>query len=347
MDYPKNYTDEELTAAKSTDLRDLVQSFGFSLKRVGRFYQIDKKPWLMLFPSTNSWKNYHNDGYYRNGGSTIDFMLEFGDANNVVEAVHMINDVQNNYVPREYDVQLYDNTQTKDFELPEKAESYRNLYAYLIKTRGLSSDVVSYFVKDLKILYQDKEHNNIVFLGKDKNGEVKYATKRGTYDRNGYKYRGDVTGSDKLHYGVNIVNKDSDIVKVFEATIDLMSYMDLTGDYTTNKLVLGSISDGPLKQFLSDNPHVKKIAFCIDNDEPAHKALYGVAPEIDQETGEILKEETVGLIEKYRRNGYKVADVSAPKMYNSKDYNEVLINLKKYAPQKVYVLQSNRKSKAI
>ena len=342
MNYPKNYTDEELAAAKASDIRDLAQSFGFGLKRVGRFYQIDGKPWLMIFPHTNSWKNYHNDGYNRNGGSTIDFMLEFSSAQNVPEAVHMINDIHHNFVPRQYDVPLYENT-PKEFVLPEKAKKYSNLYAYLLNTRGLSMEIVNYFVRDLGILYQDAEYKNIVFLAKDKDGIVKAATKRGTYDYNGRKYRGDVTGSDKQHYGVNVVNKNSSVLKVFEASIDMMSYMDITGDYESNKLVLSSISDGPLVQFLEDYPQIKEITFCLDNDIHAHEAIYGKEAEVDEETGEILKERTIGLLEKYSTLGYDVHDEASPNDYNSKDYNEFLLNLKVHEPNRIFALSHPRK----
>ena len=76
-------------------------------------------------------------------------------------------------------------------------------------------------MRDLKILYEEKEHHNLVFLGKDKDGIVRYATKRGTADIYGKKYRGDVAGNDK-NYGINIVNEKSTELKVFEANIDLM-----------------------------------------------------------------------------------------------------------------------------
>lgn len=70
----------------------------------------------------------------------------------------------------------------------------------------MSQQIVDYFVRDLKILYEEKEHHNLVFLGKDKDGIVRYATKRGTADIYGKKYRGDVAGNDK-NYGINIVNE--------------------------------------------------------------------------------------------------------------------------------------------
>ena len=89
-------------------------------------------------------------------------------------------------------------------------------------------------------MYEDKDFHNLVFVGRDASGKIRYATKHGTRDAYGQKYKGDVAGNDK-NYGVNIVNKDSDVLKVFEASIDCMSYMDITGDYTSNKLDSGNL----------------------------------------------------------------------------------------------------------
>ena len=185
-----------------------------------------------------------------------------------------------------------------------------------MKTRGLSQKVVDYFVKDLGILYEDKEHHNLVFLGKDKDGVVRYATKRGTTDIYGKKYRGDVAGNDK-NFGINIVNADSEELKVFEASIDLMSYLDLTGDYKSNKLVLGMVADNPLVQFLKDHPHIKKIGFCLDNDEAGRQAMFGKRA--------TDKEDKKGLLEKYKQLGYQTYADIVPQESGCKDWNEYLV----------------------
>ena len=152
----------------------------------------------------------------------------------------------------------------------------------------------------------------MVFLGKDKEGRIRYATKRGTMDIYGKKYRGDVAGNDK-NYGINIVNPSSSELKVFEANIDLMSYLDMTGDYQSNKLVLGMVADNPLVQFLNDYSHINKIGFCLDNDEAGKCAVYGGA------------KQNIGLLQKYAQQGYETYAHMVPDGIGCKDWNEYLI----------------------
>ena len=81
-----------------------------------------------------------------------------------------------------------------------------------------------------------------------------------------------------------------------------MSDMDFRRDFKTNILVLGMVSDGPLQKFLKEQPHIKKIAFCLDNDLP----------------GRISAKK---LAEKYVLAGYEVT-VRLPPF--GKDYNAFL-----------------------
>ena len=85
------------------------------------------------------------------------------------------------------------------------------------------------------LLYEDAEHHNCVFVGKDHAGQAKYAGLRGTYDRDGKGFRGDVTGSDK-NVGFAIPHDPtSNQVRVFEAPIDLMSYLSLHRELINNR----------------------------------------------------------------------------------------------------------------
>ncbi len=47
-----------------------------------------------------------------------------------------------------------------------------------------------------------------------------------------------------------MVNVNSTELVVFEAAIDLMSYVDIFADYESNKLALGMLADAPLETFL-------------------------------------------------------------------------------------------------
>lgn len=90
-------------------------------------------------------------------------------------------------------------------------------------------------------------------------------------DNYGNPFKGDVENNDKT-YGFNVRNKKNKEVKVFEAAIDLMSYMDYKRDGQSNKLALGSIWDGALDRFLLENPQIKRISLYLDNENAGGKA---------------------------------------------------------------------------
>ena len=69
-------------------------------------------------------------------------------------------------------------------------------------------------------------------------------------------------GNDK-NYGFNVVNVNSTELVVFEAAIDLMSYVDIFADHESNKLALGMLADAPLATFLREHPQISFIRFCL------------------------------------------------------------------------------------
>lgn len=333
------YTQQDKENALQTSLTQLATYLGYTPRRIGKYFTLKEMDSLRIY-NDRTWYRWSNTGS-RIGGTQIDFLLEFGNANTVPEAVHQLLNLQGispEYRAQESNSEKY-STEKKEFQLPERAQSYRIAYAYLIKTRGLSKEIVDYFVKN-KVLYESKDFHNLVFVGRDASGTIKYATKHGTRDAYGQKYKGDVAGNNK-NYGVNIVNKESSVLKVFEASIDCMSFMDITGDYTSNKLILGMVEDNPLKTFLKEHPHIKEIDFCLDNDIAAKKKVNGVA-EIRRTDGSIEKERVPGYIEKYSELGYKVKDQCTPFIKDTKikDYNEYLQYLKKTDPSAVAALGS-------
>lgn len=333
------YTSQDKANALETSLTQVASCLGYTPKKIGKYFTLKEMDSIRIY-NDRTWYRWSHTGTH-NGGTQIDFLLEFGNANTVPEAISQLLDLQG--ISPEFRAQdkVYTSAHEKnEFKLPEPAKSYRIAYAYLIKTRGLSKEVVDFFVKN-KLLYEDKDFHNLVFIGKDAAGNIKYATKRGTRDLYGQKYKGDVAGNDK-NYGVNIVNKNSDVLKVFEASIDCMSYIDITGDYESNKLILGMVEDNPLKTFLKENPNIKKIDFCLDNDIAASKKINGSA-EIRNLDGSIKKERVPGYLEKYRNLGYITSDLCAPVIEgeNIKDYNELLKFMKEREPSAVAALRND------
>lgn len=316
------YSPEERGEALDVSLVAVAASLGFTPVRQGRHFSLKEMDSLVIY-NDRSWNRWSGRGNIT-GGSQIDFLLEFGSVNTVPEAINALLAFKG--TPSEVNYAREASSVKKDismeeragqFHLPPKNSNYRRLFAYLIQTRGLSGETVSDFVHR-KLIYEDAVHHNIVYCGYDPEGQVRYAGLRGTADIYGKKFKMDVPGNDK-NYGVNIVNKDSGKLLVFESVIDCMSYIDLYHDTSSNKLILGMVEDNPLVQFLKDYDHIDTISFCLDNDAAAHIALYG-----QPEASDPLRKS--GLVKKYENQGYTV-DVIIPPA--GKDFNESLIESKK------------------
>ncbi len=193
----------------------------------------------------------------------------------------------------------------KPFILPAPAGSNYYLYSYLEEKRGIAKPVIDTFV-NAGLVYEAVQYHNIVFIGKDTTGRAVFASLHGVSVKNGRCFKCDVAGSDK-NYGFNFVREGSRKVTVFEAVIDLMSYITFFPEEKCHMLALGMLSDAPLATFLNGHPGIGEIQFCLDNDVPGRKAAGH-------------------LMEKYYCMGYEVEDFHAPGLY--KDINEWLVAVK-------------------
>ena len=105
------------------------------------------------------------------------------------------------------------------FRLPPRHTDDRRVMAYLTG-RGIDAEILRACIRNNQ-LYEDAAHHNCVFVGRDGSGRARYAGLRGTYDRDGKGFRGDVSGSEK-DVGFSIpYDVSSQQVWVFEAPIDL------------------------------------------------------------------------------------------------------------------------------
>lgn len=157
----------------------------------------------------------------------------------------------------------------QEFSLPPRNADDRRVFAYLRK-RGIAAQVIRQFL-NAGLLYEDVVHHNCVFVGRDESGQAKYAGLRGTYDLNGPGFKGDAPGSDK-NTGFSLPHDlRSDLVLVFEAPIDLMSYLTLHRDMV-NAVALCGLYDGALQTYLQAHPEIRRIALCLDADGPGREA---------------------------------------------------------------------------
>ncbi len=309
-----SYTPMERKAALDVSLMALASSLGYTPLQAGSHYRLKEMDSLVIY-NDRSWNRWSGKGHIT-GGTQIDFMLEYGGAASVPEAVMRLLEHAGKGMAAVPPAKREPTGANDGFsmKLPPRNGNYRRLYAYLIHARGLSQEVVADFVHR-RLIYEDAVHHNIVYCGRDPEGNIRYAGLRGTGDIYGKPFKMDVPGNNK-NYGVNIVNGQSSELKVFESVIDCMSYIDMYGDHASNKLVLGMVEDNPLAQFLRDYSHIRRITFCLDNDEAADKALHGRT----DAGGLVVKK---GLLDKYKEQGYSVG-VQLPE--NGKDFNEMLLH---------------------
>lgn len=160
-----------------------------------------------------------------------------------------------------------------EFIPPEKAVTYKNLYAYLIKERKLDKDLITDFVKK-KILYQTTstinsqngetyKNENIVFLHRTEDGTVCGASEQGT--KSSVRFKKNYTGTDKdygfLYKKGYVPNK---VVYLFEAPIDLMSFVQLHPEITNAHFVaMEGLKPSIAEHYINEDWLVYS---CVDND---------------------------------------------------------------------------------
>ena len=151
----------------------------------------------------------------------------------------------------------------KPFELPEKHSDMHRVYGYLIHERLIDRQVLNRFVKD-GLIYEDADYHNAVFVGKNSEGVPVHAQKRATSAKSDFK--GNVDNS-IAEYSFHFTGT-SEYLFVFEAPIDMLAYITMhkQGWENHSYVALCSTSDRAALQMLKDNPHLKTVYLCLDND---------------------------------------------------------------------------------
>ena len=162
----------------------------------------------------------------------------------------------------------------KPFALPPLHTDMRRVYAYLMKQRHISREVITHFAR-AGLLYEDAEHHNCVFVGLDENGEARHAHLRSTGSQ-GKVFRINVESSDIKHsFHKNGTDRS---LYVFEAPIDLLSHITLypAGWLEHSYVACCGTSIQPVLERLRQNPKLGTVYLCLDNDEAGEDACDGM-----------------------------------------------------------------------
>lgn len=292
------FTDEQKVLANSVDLEEFLRMRGEKLVRVGREHKLiyydnsGKHDSITLRGST--WFDHKNQV----GGGAIKFMQEFYDMDFQTAVQELLGQTVTplSHSPPKATAK----EEKKEFRLPEVNGNMHRVYAYLIKQRFISPEIISHFAKQ-HTLYEDKEHHNAVFVGTDENGVPRQAHKRST-STFGNAFRITCEGSD-TKYSFSHFGK-SEKLFVFEAPIDMMSFLTLyPQDWQQHSYIaMNGVYENAVLTALKNHSNLSEIVLCVDNDEGGIEAV--------DRLRDILHE-----------NGYPDVKRFAPEF---KDWNEVL-----------------------
>ena len=292
------FTDEQKVLANSVNLEEFLRMRGEKLERAG----VEHK--LIYYDSSgkhdsitirgSKWFDHKN----QTGGGAIKFMQEFYGMDFQTAVQELLGQT---VTPLSHSPpKAIAKEEKKEFRLPEANTNMHRVYAYLIKQRFISPDIISHFAKQ-HTLYEDKEHHNAVFVGLDENGVPRQASKRST-NSFGKTFRITCEGSD-TRYSFSHFGK-SEKLFVFEAPIDMMSFLTLyPQEWQKNSYIaMNGVYENAVLTALKNHSNLSEVILCVDNDEGGIEAV--------DRLRDILRE-----------NGYENVRRFAPKF---KDWNEDL-----------------------
>lgn len=260
----EEYTREQIQRADDTDLYVFLSGRGEQFKRCGKEYRWLRHDSVMI--NKNEWYRFSQN----KGGHAIDFMKEFyglSFAEAVKELLGEERETDRRTAKEDAGRQKVCPIPLPGLELPERNESCEIARKYLIEQRKLSEQLVDQMIAKGDI-YESKNYHNVVFVGRDKEQNPRYAAMRGT-DEN--RYRGEARGSEKA-YGFGHIGTDEKLF-VFESPIDLLSYITAVPEEWEKHsyISLGGLSEKAMKRMYTEYPHIHSIYLCLDNDEPGNK----------------------------------------------------------------------------
>lgn len=165
---------------------------------------------------------------------------------------------------------------------PDVTSKNRNVYAYLIKTRGIDKGIVDSMIRNHN-LYQDV-HHNCVFVSYDESGKPDFACLRGTNTHK--RFVADVRGCnyDNCFY----LDNQADTMIVTESVIDSMSVMTVMQQHGRdlsryNYLALaGTQKSGAVRSRLERRMEIQNVVLALDNDQGGLSAITDIWEDLDK-----------------------------------------------------------------
>ena len=256
----RRFTDEQIERANRVDVVEYARSVGLQIERNGVWFKAKKQGGLYFHKEGNTW---HWETRDAGGVGAISLCMEY-ENKTYVEAVKTLLNEDMEPIRHAPDWKP-EPEPPKEFHLPQKNNTYRHVFAYLTKTRGIDPGILKVLV-DRGYIYENTQRS-CVFVGRDNKGVPRHASVRST-NTNGKVFKQDVPGSQKS-FSFSI-SGSSKILNVFEAPIDALSYLSLQKFYgkqmKDSYISLGGVTDKALERYLNDHKDIERIRICTDND---------------------------------------------------------------------------------
>lgn len=256
-----HFTEEQKQQAASVDLERFLLCRGEKLITSGREKRLARDHSVTV--RGNEWYDHAEE----RGGHAVSFVQKFYGLNYPEAVSLLLGGDTGNAFPAASEKEP---EEPKTFELPPANSDMRRVYAYLVKRRGIDRDIVTAFAR-AKLLYEDAEYHNAVFVGTDADGVARHAHKRST-NSEGKAFRLNVEGSNPKH-SFHHIGTDGRLY-VFEAPIDLLSYITLNPENWQEHSYVAccGTSSHPVLELVAQHPEIKAVYLCLDNDEAGHTA---------------------------------------------------------------------------
>ena len=226
----------------------------------------------------------------------------------------------------EYKVPKEELKENKKIVIPTKASNNNRAIEYL-KNRGIDEEIIKECV-DKKLIYQEDKTNNIVFLGYDNDGNIKYAGCRSTGSK---RIMRDAKGSSKEFSFRMLSNIKNNSIHIFESAIDLLSYatmLKIKGyDYKNHNLIALAGVYQP-----SSNIEQSKVPIAIQNYLNKYRDVQDIVLHFDNDRAG--RQATKAMI--IALNKYNVYDIPAPYGKDINDYLCFKLGLKKRQETEAY-----------
>lgn len=268
----KRYTPEQIEQANNTDISEYAQAH-FQCEKAGKEIHIKGYGGLYVNPETNEFFCHSEN---KGGKGLLEFCKKILDMPFVEAMSECVGEAEEikQFTPKTASPPQ----EKKEFVCPEKSDSgYKNIYAYFINTRSISPEIVREFANK-GLIYPTvskgvsqttgKEYQkiNAVFLHKNEQGQPCGADIQGIDQNPDYRFKG-CTARDESDKGF-VYDKGNpekiDTVYLFEAPIDLMSFVELHPEIENAKFAaLSGLKPSTAEPYINSG---LRVVSCVDND---------------------------------------------------------------------------------